>query len=119
MQSPLTPCTGCAWLLGESKPPVRISPSSTVQASPLWAKVSMEGQGLSRPMKREYCCVPLLAEWDLGVLVLQAGVVQLGWWWREAVKEGGSTVGRKESGKAGAGVEFGAGGSEGQLSYWM
>lgn len=59
------------------------------------------------------------AEWGLGVPVLQAGVVQLGRWWREVIKEGGSTVGRKESGKAGAGVAFGAEGSEGQFSYWM
>lgn len=60
MQSPLTPCTGCVWFLGESKPPVRISPSSTVQTNPPWEKVSMEGQGLNCPMKREYLlCAPL------------------------------------------------------------
>lgn len=60
MQSPLAPCTGCAWFLGESKPLVRISPSSMVQAKPPWEKVSMEGQGLNHPTKREYLlCVPL------------------------------------------------------------
>lgn len=67
MQSPLTPCTGCAWLLGESKPLVRISPPSTVQANSPWEEVSMEGQGLNHPTERGY--VPLLAEWGLRVLV--------------------------------------------------
>lgn len=60
MQTPLTFCPGCVWPLGESKPLGRISLSSTAQANPPWEKVSMEGQGLNRPMERGYLlCAPL------------------------------------------------------------
>lgn len=52
VQSPLTLCTECAWFLGEFKPLVRISPSSSVQANPPLGKGEYGGAG-SEPSHEE------------------------------------------------------------------
>lgn len=76
----------------------------------------MEGQGLNHPMERG--CVPLLAEWGLGMLVA-AGRGCAAW----QMVERRHRLRWEHSGRDGIwkgwGGSFGAGGSEGQLSCWM